>query len=63
MKFPPCPTKPMPDVSTMDLLVAKAEPISKIGSASEITYLRKEKKLPCWGNCRQKSEEWEYVRK
>lgn len=62
LKFPPCPTKPMPDGSKMDLPVAKAKPISKTGSASGITDLRKGSKLPRWGNCSQKSEEWEYVR-
>ncbi|GAB0179480.1 AN1-type zinc finger protein 5-like [Grus japonensis] len=34
----------MPAGSKMDLLLAKAKPISNKGSASAITYLRKEKK-------------------
>lgn len=35
-----CPIEPVPAVSKTDLLLAKAEPISKGGSPSEITYLR-----------------------
>ena len=40
-KLPPCPIEPMPAGSTLDLLLAKAEPISDGGSASGITDLRR----------------------
>ncbi|KAK4816053.1 hypothetical protein QYF61_011061 [Mycteria americana] len=43
-KLPLYPTEPMPAGSKMDLLLAKAEPISDGGSASVITYLRRGKK-------------------
>ena len=42
-KLPPCPIEPMPADSKSDLPLAKAEPISDGGSASVITYLRREK--------------------
>ncbi|KAK4810890.1 hypothetical protein QYF61_013298 [Mycteria americana] len=38
--------KPVPAGSKMDLPLAKAEPISDVGSTSVITYLRREKNLP-----------------
>jgi len=41
-KLPLCPTEPMPASSKTDLLLAKAKPICDSGSASEITYLRRE---------------------
>ena len=42
-KLPPCWTEPVPAGSKMDPPLAKAEPISNIGSISVITYLRKGK--------------------
>jgi len=47
-KLPPCLTEPMPASSKMDLLLAKAEPISDSGSASGITCLRRGKKNLQW---------------
>jgi len=46
-KLPPCLIQPVPAASKMDLLLAKAKPISDGGSASEITYFRmgRKKKL------------------
>ena len=41
--LPPCPTEPMQAGSKMDLLLAKAKPISDGGSASGITQFRKGK--------------------
>jgi len=46
-KLPPCPIEPVPASSEMDLLLAKAEPISDSGSASVITYLRRAKNPNC----------------
>ena len=46
-KLPLCLTEPMPAGSKADPLLAKAEPISDGGSASGITYLRREEKNPC----------------
>ena len=43
-KLLPCWTEPVPAGSKMDLLVAKAEPVSDVGSTSVIPYLRKGKK-------------------
>ena len=43
-KLPPCLIKPVPAGSEMDLMLAKAKPISDGGSTSVITYLRKGKK-------------------
>ena len=43
-KLLPCRTEPVSAGSKMDLLLAKAEPISDAGGASVITYLRKGKK-------------------
>lgn len=40
-KLPPCQTEPMPGGSKLDLLLAKAEPISDCGSVPGITLLRK----------------------
>jgi len=44
-----CPTEPVPASSKLDLLLAKAEPISDSGSTSGVTHLRrkKEKKKTC----------------
>ena len=42
-KLPPCLTELDPSRSKMDSLLAKAEPISNVGSTSLITYLRKGK--------------------
>jgi len=44
-KVPLCPTEPRPASSKMDLLLAKAEPISNGGSTSVIAYFRKGKNL------------------
>jgi len=44
-KLPPCLMKPVPAGSKMDLLLAKAKPISDGGRASVITDLRRGKKL------------------
>jgi len=44
-KLLPCLIKPVPASSKMDLLLAKAKPISDSGSASGITYLRRGKNL------------------
>jgi len=46
-KLPPCLREPVPDSSKTDLLLAKAEPISKGGSASLITYLTRRGKDHC----------------
>jgi len=43
-KLPPCLIKPLQAGSKTDLLLPKAKPISDSGSASVITYLRKERK-------------------
>jgi len=43
-QLPPCLTEPVPAGSKMDPPLAKAEPISDIGSASGITYLRRGRK-------------------
>jgi len=43
-KLPPCLIKPVPAGSEMDLVLAKAKPISDGGSTSVITYLRKGRK-------------------
>jgi len=43
-KFPPYLIQPVPAGSKMDPPLAKAEPISDAGSASVITYLRRERK-------------------
>jgi len=45
-KLPPCPTEPTPASSKMDLLLARAEPISDSSSASVRTHLRMGRK-PC----------------
>jgi len=42
-KLPLCPKERMPAGSKMDLLLAKAKPISDGGSTSVITYLRRGK--------------------
>ena len=43
-KLPPCQTETETAGSKTDPLLAKAEPISNVGSASVTTYLRKGKK-------------------
>ena len=44
-KLPPCPIEPMPAGSKMDLLLAKAEPVSDGGdNTSGVTYLRRGKR-------------------
>jgi len=52
--LPPRLIKPMPAGSKMDLLLAKANPISDSGSTSVITYLRKGRK-----NCSETAVERE----
>ena len=42
-KLPPCQAEPVPASSKTDLPLAKAEPVSDVGSAFVITYLRKGK--------------------
>ena len=42
-ELPLCPTEPIPASSKMDLLLAGAKPTRDSGSASVITYLRREK--------------------
>ena len=41
--LPPCQTEPVPASSKMDAPLAKAGPISDVGSASVVTYLRRGK--------------------
>ena len=53
-KLFPCWTEPVPASSEMDPLLAKAEPISNVGSASVIAYLRKGKK--CYTTAAEREE-------
>ena len=46
-KLPPCLIKPVPGNSKTGPPLPKAKPISNSGSASVITYLRKERKKSC----------------
>ena len=55
-KLPLCLIEPMPAGSKMDLLLAKAKPISDSGSASGITYLRRGKKTCGRTAARERSE-------
>jgi len=50
------PTGSMPPGSEMDLLVAKAKPLSDGGSTSVVTYLRRGKKILHDGNCSRRKE-------
>jgi len=55
-KLPPCLIKPLPATSKTDPLLAKAKPISESGSASVITYLRREKNTVVKGQSGERSE-------
>lgn len=46
-KLPQCPTKPMPGGSKTGPLLAKAKPIRGCGNSSEVSFLRREKKIYC----------------
>jgi len=54
----PCQTEPAPAGSNANLPLAKAEPITSVDSASQMTYLRKGKKY-CTTAVREESEKWE----
>jgi len=47
-KIPPCLTEPVPASSETDPPLAKAKPISSIGSTSVITYLRRGRCVKIW---------------
>ena len=55
-KLPSCLIELVPAGSKTDLLLAKAKPISNGGSASVITYLRREENLAVEQQCGETGE-------